>query len=43
MVVLPGMGKSTAFITICQQLQDSGVHPIVFSDHEDTDQAETQM
>ncbi|MBB5030537.1 ATP-binding protein [Prosthecobacter vanneervenii] len=34
---LPGMGKTTCLINICQQLVQGGVIPIVFSYHDDID------
>ncbi|MBK1650310.1 ATP-binding protein [Rhabdochromatium marinum] len=33
-----GMGKTTCLINLCQQLQDQGIVPIVFSYHQDIDQ-----
>jgi DNA polymerase III delta prime subunit len=38
-VGLPGMGKTTSLISICSQLTDQGITPIVFSYHEDIDVA----
>jgi Type IV secretory pathway, VirB4 components len=38
-VGLPGMGKTTSLISICSQLADQGITPIVFSYHEDIDAA----
>ena len=37
MVGLPGMGKTTALINICEQLAKAGIPPIVFSYHDDID------
>ena len=37
MVGLPGMGKTTALINICNQLATAGITPIVFSYHDDID------
>jgi DNA phosphorothioation-dependent restriction protein DptH len=37
-VGLPGMGKTTALINICQQLAAAKIVPIVFSYHDDIDQ-----
>jgi len=37
-VGLPGMGKTTALINLCRQLQAGGVTPIVFSYHDDIDE-----
>ena len=34
---LPGMGKTTCLINLCQQLDAQGVTPIVFSYHQDID------
>ncbi|HDR8925992.1 TPA: ATP-binding protein [Burkholderia vietnamiensis] len=34
---LPGMGKTTSLINICEQLQADGITPIVFSYHQDID------
>ena len=34
----PGMGKTTCLISLCAQLQRSGITPIVFSYHEDIDE-----
>lgn len=34
---LPGMGKTTCLINICEQLVEHGITPIVFSYHEDID------
>lgn len=38
MVGLPGMGKTTALINICEQLAKANVAPIVFSFHDDIDE-----
>lgn len=38
MAGLPGMGKTTSLINICQQMVAQKVWPIVFSYHEDIDQ-----
>lgn len=35
---LPGMGKTTALINICDQLQENNITPIVFSYHQDIDE-----
>ena len=35
---LPGMGKTTCLLNVCQQMVAAGVRPIVFSYHEDIDQ-----
>lgn len=35
---LPGMGKTTALINMCDQLQAKGITPIVFSYHQDIDE-----
>lgn len=37
-VGLPGMGKTTSLISICAQLQRSGITPIIFSYHDDIDE-----
>jgi len=37
-VGLPGMGKTTCLIRLCQQLLTQGITPIVFSYHEDIDE-----
>ena len=37
-VGLPGMGKTTCLINLCQQLTAAGIAPIVFSYHEDIDE-----
>jgi hypothetical protein len=38
LVGLPGMGKTTALINICQQLTGLGVAPVIFSYHDDIDE-----
>jgi hypothetical protein len=35
---LPGMGKTTCLLSICRQMTDAGVTPIVFSYHQDIDE-----
>jgi DNA phosphorothioation-dependent restriction protein DptH len=35
---LPGMGKTTSLINMCDQLQAKGITPIVFSYHQDIDE-----
>jgi DNA polymerase III delta prime subunit len=35
---LPGMGKTTCLLNLCQQMLDAGIRPIVFSYHQDIDQ-----
>ena len=35
---LPGMGKTTCLLGLCQQMVDAGIHPIVFSYHQDIDE-----
>jgi DNA phosphorothioation-dependent restriction protein DptH len=37
MVGLPGMGKTTCLLSLCEQFTVAGVAPIVFSYHEDID------
>ena len=37
-VGLPGMGKTTSLVNICEQLVERNVQPIVFSYHEDLDE-----
>lgn len=37
-VGLPGMGKTTCLIHLCQQLMNAGIAPIVFSYHQDIDE-----
>ena len=37
-VGLPGMGKTTCLINLCQQLTVAGICPIVFSYHQDIDE-----
>jgi hypothetical protein len=36
-VGLPGMGKTTTLVNICDQLRTAGIAPIVFSYHDDID------
>lgn len=36
-VGLPGMGKTTCLVNLCQRLQTAGITPIVFSYHDDID------
>ena len=35
---LPGMGKTTCLLNLCNQMFQSGIRPIVFSYHEDIDE-----
>lgn len=35
---LPGMGKTTCLLNLCRQMVIAGVHPIVFSYHQDIDE-----
>ena len=35
---LPGMGKTTCLLNLCQQMRQVGVRPIVFSYHQDIDE-----
>ena len=35
---LPGMGKTTCLLNLCRQMVAAGVHPIVFSYHQDIDE-----
>jgi len=35
---LPGMGKTTCLLNLCQQMLAAGIRPVVFSYHEDIDQ-----
>ena len=35
---LPGMGKTTCLLSLCQQMRLAGVRPIVFSYHQDIDE-----
>ncbi len=35
---LPGMGKTTCLLNLCRQMVATGVHPIVFSYHQDLDE-----
>jgi hypothetical protein len=39
---IPGMGKTTCLVNICQQLQAQDITPIVFSYHEDLDEKLTK-
>jgi len=34
---LPGMGKTTCLLNLCTQMSQAGIHPIVFSYHQDID------
>ncbi len=38
LVGLPGMGKTTCLLSICGQMIEAGIRPIIFSYHEDVDQ-----
>lgn len=40
---LPGMGKTTCLLNLCQQMVAAGVRPIVFSYHEDIDERLEQL
>jgi DNA phosphorothioation-dependent restriction protein DptH len=40
---LPGMGKTTCLLNLCQQMLESGVRPIVFSYHQDIDERLQQL
>jgi hypothetical protein len=40
---LPGMGKTTCLLNICQQMGEAGVRPIVFSYHHDIDERLQQL
>lgn len=42
-VGLPGMGKTTCLINLCQQLQAGGITPIVFSYHDDIDERLSEL
>jgi DNA polymerase III delta prime subunit len=42
-VGLPGMGKTTCLINLCQQLLKAKISPIVFSYHEDIDEKLDEM
>ena len=35
---LPGMGKTTCLLNLCQQMLSAGIRPIVFSYHQDIDE-----
>ena len=35
---LPGMGKTTCLLNLCRQMVATGVHPIIFSYHQDIDE-----
>jgi hypothetical protein len=35
---LPGMGKTTCLVSLCEQLAASGITPVVFSYHDDIDE-----
>ena len=35
---LPGMGKTTCLLNLCRQMVTAGVHPIIFSYHQDIDE-----
>jgi DNA helicase HerA-like ATPase len=35
---LPGMGKTTCLLSLCKQMLDAGIRPIVFSYHQDIDE-----
>ena len=37
LVGLPGMGKTTCLLNLCQQMLEKGITPIVFSYHDDID------
>jgi DNA phosphorothioation-dependent restriction protein DptH len=40
---LPGMGKTTCLLNLCQQMLELGIRPIVFSYHQDIDEKLQQM
>ncbi len=40
---LPGMGKTTCLLNLCQQMLESGIRPIVFSYHQDIDERLRQL
>jgi DNA phosphorothioation-dependent restriction protein DptH len=40
---LPGMGKTTCILSLCRQMSDLGIRPIVFSYHQDIDEKLQQM
>ena len=35
---LPGMGKTTCLLNLCRQMMLAGIHPIIFSYHQDIDE-----
>ena len=35
---LPGMGKTTCLLSLCRQMVTAGIHPIIFSYHQDIDE-----
>ena len=35
---LPGMGKTTCLLNLCRQMVTDGIHPIIFSYHQDIDE-----
>jgi DNA polymerase III delta prime subunit len=40
---LPGMGKTTCLLNLCQQMLEADIHPIVFSYHQDIDERLQQL
>ena len=40
---LPGMGKTTCLLNLCRQMVTEGIHPIVFSYHQDIDERLVDM
>jgi DNA polymerase III delta prime subunit len=40
---LPGMGKTTVLLNLCQQMLGAGIRPIVFSYHQDIDERLERM
>jgi DNA phosphorothioation-dependent restriction protein DptH len=40
---LPGMGKTTCLLNLCRQMLECGIHPIVFSYHQDIDERLTEL
>lgn len=40
---LPGMGKTTCLLNLCQQMREAGVRTIVFSYHQDIDERLQQL
>ena len=40
---LPGMGKTTCLLNLCKQMTTAGIHPIVFSYHQDIDEQLVEM